>query len=265
MHIQKAYVLKGHVYIKRYSKRSFGAPSKKRARKEKESPEAMKNYNNQKRSEKLQLLILNNFDKGFHVTLDYPVDKRPQTYKEAEENLTKVLHKVSRRLKKQGIQFKYIGVTERGKRAAALHHHLIIEGHSQILEELMGAWGRHMKVLPMYEDGCYKDLADYLVKIETKEEQTKGKSKYHRSRNLKEPIEKMTIRAGAIENDPKIPEGYELVNGSLVNGFNEIVGVRYQKYMLRETEKPKGEQKGKRKKSLFGLIRKVFEREKHED
>lgn len=259
MHVRKTYEVKGHIYVRSYSAHQYGAPLKERAKKIKETPRAMRDYNNQKRAEKIQLLILNNFDKGFHVILDYPIDQKPETYEIAEDNLKKALYKTSRRLKKKGIPFKYLGVTERGKRAAALHHHLIIEGQSQILEELLDVWGRHLKAMPMYEEGSYEDLAKYLVKVETKEEQKSGKSKYHRSRNLKDPIERTEIRKGPIKQDPEIPEGYEMVEHSLVNGFNEIVGVRYQKYLLRESGErirphPK-EPKGSR---LIGMIKRIF-------
>ena len=249
-----------YIFIKNYSPRSYGAAGHKRKKRMRDTPKAMEKYNNQKRAEKLQMLMILNFDKGYHVTLDYPKDQRPQTYEEAEKILRKCLYKVSRRLKKQGIRFKYIAVTERGKRAAALHHHVIIEGDKEILMELTDAWGDHWKLSKMYEDGAYKDLADYIIKIETKEEQTKGKARYHRSRNLKEPTVRCSLIPGAIKDDPEIPEGYLLEEGSFVNGYNEILGIRYQSYVVRkdnepalqkhcktlqrQSTKPKGAQKG---------------------
>ena len=120
----------------------------------------------------------------------------------------------------------------------------------------------------MYEEGAYKDLADYICKIETKEEQTKGKSKYHRSRNLKEPVVKSRIVAGPIDDEPYVPKGYELVEGSLVNGFNDISHIRFQKYMVRNTVKTiknngmknKGVQKGRTLKNIFRKLKKFFSR-----
>lgn len=277
MYVSKAYVVKGYVLIKSYSKRTYRVPFRKRAEKIKETPRAMERYNNQKRAEKIQLLILNNFDRGFHITLDYPKDGRPESYEEAEDNLKKVLYKVSRRLKRKGEQFKYLAVTERGKKAAALHHHLIIENKQEVLDELREVWGDHMKAFFMYPDGGYEDLAEYFIKMETKEEQTKGKSKYHRSRNLKEPVEKSAIRVGHIQMDPPVPEGYEIVHGTLKNGYNEMIGVRYQKYLLKRLPKdlievpqkpkitvnpPKGAQKRKKKQTLLGAIKKLFRRKR---
>lgn len=229
--------------VKNYSPGGYGAPGKHRLARMRKTPEAMEKYNNRRKAEKLQMLILNNFDKGFHVTLDYPKDKRPETYEEAETNLKKCLYKISRRMKRQGKEFKYIAITERGKRAAALHHHLIVEGFSEVIEELISVWGNHLKVSKMYEEGNYEDLADYFCKVETKEESEKGKSKYHRSRNLKEPTTRTAFCAGPIHNDPVVFKGYSLVPDTLVNGYNEIVGMRYQKYMLKKDSKPVTKQK----------------------
>ena len=223
-----------YIFIKNFSPRNYGAPARKRVKRDKGTPKAMEKYNQFKRSEKLQMLMILNFDKGFHVILDYPKGAKPQTYEEAEKNLMKCLHKVSRRLKKKGKRFKYIAVTERGKKAAALHHHVIIEGFSEYVEELISVWGPHIKFFQMYEEGAYKDLADYILKAETKEEQAKGASRYHRSRNLKEPIVRASFISGAIKDDPDIPKGYHLVQGTLVNGYNEVLGIRHQSYVVKK-------------------------------
>jgi len=230
----------------------------------KETPEAMAKYNNHKRAEKLQLLMLLNFDKGYHITLDYPKDNRPETYEEAETKLKKFLYKMSRRLKSKNIKFKYIAITERGRRREALHHHMVIEGEPFLLKQITELWGNHIKISQMYEDGAYKDLADYFCKIETKEEQTKGKSKYHRSRNLKEPQTKARLVAGALNNEPYIPDGYELIRDTLVNGFNDYAGIRYQKYMIKRSEKVKSEQKGRKKTGVWESLKNIFrKRDKH--
>lgn len=264
-----------YVLIKNYTPRLYGAPGCKRKKRMRDTPKAMEKYNNSKRAEKLQMLMILNFDEGFHVILDYPKNERPLTYEEAEQNLTKCLHKVSRRLKKRGIPFKYIAITERGKRAAALHHHMVIEGSSQVAEELMSVWGNHIKFSRMYKDGVYKDLAEYFAKLETKEESTKGKSKYHRSRNLKEPETKIIVRAGSIKDDPQVPKGYTLLPESLRNGFNELYRVRYQSYMVRREDpvvhetaqkEPKSVPKGngKRKGNIFDKIKRLFRRKRRE-
>lgn len=244
--------------VKKCTPKGFGAPLKQRIKRHKETPETMIKYNNQKRAEKIQLLILANFKKGYHATLDYPKEKRPETYEEAEKNLQTTLYKVSRRLKRQGKQFKYIAVTERGKKAAALHHHLVIEHDADVLAALLSVWGNHMHISVMYEEGQYKDLAEYLIKKETKEEQIKGKAKYHRSRNLKEPLMRKAEIEGQLTDEPFVPQGYELMRFD--HGFNETIGVRWQRYMCKEIMDPE-ETKKKKAQSVHNESQKCTKRE----
>lgn len=263
MYVNKILIAGKYVLVKNYTPRFFGAPGKKRRERRMETPSSMAKYNRIKRAEKLQLLMLLNFDKGYHVTLDYPKDDRPSTYQEAEKNLTKCLHKISRRLKKSDKKFKYIAITERGKKREALHHHMIIEGDPFILEELTRAWGNHFKISQMYEEGAYKDLADYFCKIETKEEQEKGKSKYHRSRNLKEPVAKSRIVSGPLTDEVIVPKGYELVPGSDLSGFNDFAGIRYQKYLLKKIKTAKDEQSSEEQEQKPNKKRSFWERLKN--
>lgn len=271
MYVNKIHKAGDYVLVCNYTPRGFGAPARRRRKKEKETPKAMAKYNNNKRAEKLQLLMLINFDRGYHVILDYPKHNRPESYQEAEDNLKRCLYKVSRRLKAKDRKFKYIAITERGKRREALHHHMIIEKDPYILEELTAVWGNHIKFSQMYEEGAYKDLAAYFCKVETKEELTKGKSKYHRSRNLKEPDVRLRIVEGPLQDDPVIPKGYELIRDSYIGGFNEFAGIRFQKYMIRKKQIPicdkkrkrqrndlKGVQKGRKKKGIWNKLKALF-------
>lgn len=265
MYVNKLTIAGDVVLVSNYAPRAFGAPGKRRRKKLKETPEAMAKYNRRKRAEKLQLLMILNFDLGYHITLDYPKDNRPQTYEEAEENLKKFLRKMTRRTKKVK-KFKYIAITERGKKREALHHHMVVEGDPLLLREITKVWGNHIKISQMYEEGEYKDLADYFTKVETKEEQTKGRSKYHRSRNLKEPVVKSRIVVGKIDDDPYVPKGYDLIEDSVVNGFNDFIFMKYQSYMIRKRKKPEppkrpepiSEQKGSRHVGIWESIKKIF-------
>lgn len=265
MYVTKAYYASKYIFVKSYTPMRISL--RKRVKKWRETPKPMEKYNNTRRSEKIQLLIFNNFDRGYHITLDYPKGEKPETYQAAEQNLVKALHKISRRLKKQGKEFKYLAVTERGKRAAALHHHMIIEHDADVLHEILSVWGSHVHIAVMYEEGAYKKLSEYFVKVETKEEATKGRSKYHRSRNLKEPLERTGLIKGQLTDRPFIPKGYELVEQSFQSGHNEVINVRWQKYLLRrigtEAAAPKSEAKEvkrcTKKESIFKkLTRKIF-------
>lgn len=272
MYINKIHIAGAYALICNYTPRGFGSHTRKRRLKLKDTTKAMIKYNNQRRAEKLQLLMLQNFDKGYHIILDYPKGNRPETYEEAEENLKKCLYKMSRKLKKKGKQFKYIAITERGKRKEALHHHLIVEKKASVIDELSNAWGDHIKIFQMYEEGAYKDLAEYFCKLETKEEQTKGKSTYHRSRNLKEPKIVSRIVSGALNSEPYVPKNYEMIQDSYIDGFNEFAGVRFQKYMIKKLPKsaerqkaPKETKKGIIRCSFWERIKNIFRKEKQQE
>ncbi len=257
MYVTKAYYAGKYLYVKSHTPMPK-IPLGQRIKRWRETSKAMEKYNNLRRAEKLQLLILNNFEKGYHVSLDYAKGFRPETYEEAEKRLTTCLHKVSRKLKRKGISFKYIAVTERGKKAAALHHHLVIEHDADVLAALLSVWGNHMHISVMYEEGQYKDLAEYLIKKETKEEQTKGKAKYHRSRNLKEPLMRKAEIEGQLTDEPFVPQGYELMRFD--HGFNETIGVRWQRYMCKEIMDPE-ETKKKKAQSVHNESQKCTKRE----
>lgn len=248
MYMHKIQKAGDYVLIKNYT--PIGGGSGKRRKKEKPTSESRKKLNDKKRAERIQLLILANFDKGFHIILDYPIAERPETYEEADKNLTKFLHKMSRKYKKQQKKFKYLATTERGKRRAALHHHMIVDNTPGIVDDLTAEWGNHVKAFKMYEDGAYKDLADYFVKAETKEELTAGKSRFHRSRNLIAPLERTEKRDGSFNQEPKAPEGYRIIKGSLKNGYNERVGVRYQSYLLKKDKPRQQVHKGNKKEDI---------------
>lgn len=272
MYINKVQIAGDYVLVSNYTHRGFGAPHRKRRPKTRESTKAMTDYNRKKRAEKLQLLMILNFDCGYHITLDYPKDQRPETYEEAEENLKRFLYAMSRKVR-QIKPFKYIAITERGKKREALHHHMVIEGDPFLLREITRLWGNHIKISQMYEEGAYEDLAEYFCKIETKEEQTKGKSKYHRSRNLKKPTERSRIVAGKLKDEPVVPKGYDLMKDTVRGGFNEYVGIRYQKYMIKKqplkTKKPdfgfkekrKSDLKRRKKCTIWESIKKIFRRD----
>lgn len=267
MYIHKIQKAGDYVLIKNYT--PVGGGVGRRRSREKPTTEARKKMNDKKRAEKIQLLILANFDKGFHIILDYPKDGRPETYEEADRNLTKFLHKMSRKYKKQGKKFKYLATTERGRKRAALHHHMICESLPGIVEDIAAVWGNHLKIFKMYEDGAYKDLANYFVKAETKEELRAGKSRFHRSRNLITPQERREKREGTFKQEPKAPEGYRIIEGTLKNGYNERVGVRFQSYLLKrdrprqqatvqkQKETQKSAQKGIKKCTFWESVKKI--------
>ena len=223
--------------VNRYPSRA-GAPGERREEKRKKTPEEMERANLRNRVKNLQRLILANFEEGdFHLVLKYK--EAPATYAEAKKDLQRFLASMRRACKKEGYEFKYIGVTERGKRKAVLHHHLIIEDRPGMKELVRRYWKGHCAWHDLYEDGDFENLAAYIVKKETKEE-NEGTT-YTRSRNLRIPkVKKVTYKRRVWPEDPKPRKGWYIVKGSVVNAVNAFTGRPYQNYLTRQVKKDKG-------------------------
>lgn len=221
--------------IQKYYPGNYGAPGCERAKKRKRSPEEMKKQNHRNKVKKVQRLILKNFDEGdLHVVLTYKKDLRPESIQEANAQRAKFLEKLRRVFKRAGPELKYIGVTEIGSKGA-VHHHIVINNPDGLnaMKLIQKAWPHGQQyITPLYDDGEFENLAAYLVKDETKEEC--GGASYTRSRNLIVPEpkrEKIFSKRWKVE--PKIPEGWSLIEGTLENGTNPVTGYPYQHYMIR--------------------------------
>ena len=219
---------------------NYGAPGQKRNGRQKRTPEDIKKQNHRNRCRKVQLLILSNFHPGdWHLILKYAKDSRPETYKEAVKQRARFLALMREAYKKAGLTFKWIAVTERGKKKQVLHHHLIIEDidrngirTTELVKKLWTHGGQFFSSL--HEDGEYEDLAEYIVKAETKDEC--GWCTYSRSRgNLVMPKPKVEIKHHRRwRNPPVAPKGWYVVKDSVWNGENPVTGQPVQHYTLKK-------------------------------
>lgn len=189
----------------------------------------------------MQRLILANFKEGdWHLILKYIPKNRAQSYKEAVAQRKKFIDEMRKAFKKAGLPFKWIAVTERGKKRAALHHHLIIEDKAesglitvQLVKKLWEYGG--VQFVSLYEEGEYEKLAEYIVKAETKEECPWAT--YSRSRNLVVPKpKKEKIYARRWREVPKVPKGWYLIKDTLINGRNPVTELPYQHYTIKRLE-----------------------------
>lgn len=228
---------------KHYSGR-FGAPGMKREEKKKATPEEMAKQNHWRRCRDLRRLIEINFSPGdWHVTLTCAKDQRP-TIEEAPKVIREFLGRLRRDYKKRGWDLKYVITCETGERGA-VHWHMVTQnlhdGATDTAKVIGQLWKRGRTYFsPLDETGDYAKLADYLVK-ETARKIDKGetseKLSYSRSRNLIKPKERREkVRANGWRLEPKVPEGWELVPGSLVNEVNKFTGLPYQHYVIRRKE-----------------------------
>lgn len=235
-YVRKEYDLGRIRQIEKYYPGNYGAPGKPRGKKRNRTPEDIDRQNRTNREKKIQRLILANFKEGdWHLILSYKKDERPGSNEEAKKQIQKFLADMRKEYKKAGYEFKYIYVTEKGKKGA-WHHHLIIEDivdHNLITTKLVQKYWKygHPTFNPLYEDGEFENLAEYIVKKETKEDQ-EGCT-YSRSRNLivPEPTREI-IHRRRWQEEPKAPKGWYVDKNSLINGINPVTGYPYQHYTL---------------------------------
>lgn len=224
--------------VREYHPARYGAPGQKRKKKKFLTPEAVRLQNEKNRIRHIQNLMLANFDGGYHLILRYLDGCHPKNYELAEKNLKIFREYVTRSLKTKGFKFHYIAMTERGKKRGHLHHHVIVQNLEEvnIIQECLKAWQRfgtftiHPMSADLY-DKDYKDLAAYIVKKDTKEEQSG--SRYHVSRGLKKPeiIKKETVFGDIKEPEP--PAGWFIDYSTIISGVNPYTGKRYQRYYMR--------------------------------
>ena len=257
MHIMKKTIAGDYIKIQNYTRHNIQAHKQPRKKRVNETIEAVKRYNDKLKADKLQMLMIMNFRNGFFITLKYPNGSRPNEYQEADKTMLKALRRIKRELQKEGNTLKYIAVTERGKRSGNLHHHIVVDSLAAATK-LIQAWEGYASMEPIDNDGSFQNLASYLSKRDTKEELPKGKSLYHISRNLDKPTVVYEVSADKWDDIPKAPQGYEIIADSLKNGFNDVLGIKYQSYLLKRQinakERKKDNNKGKKANRIFSWL-----------
>jgi hypothetical protein len=216
---------------KHYSAR-YGRKGIPRSKNQTKSTAQMQKANELHAIKTLTDLINTNFGSGdMHIVLTYRSDLAPNP-EDAKKQLDKFLRKARGIHRKQERELKYIAVTEyRNKR---IHHHLIVNAIDAGL--LQKAW-EYGKLRPTYLDnrGDYEQLAKYLIKETAKTyamEDAPQRQRYTCSKNLKRPevhVKKQSARSW--RPNPTIPKGYQLIDGSLYNGFDPM-GYPIQEYRL---------------------------------
>lgn len=222
----------------------YGAPGEKREKKKKATPEEMAAQNYWRKCRDLRRIIELNFGEGdWHVTLTCKKEERPD-----KETAPKVIREFRDKLraayKKLSWELKYIITCEIGERGAVHWHMIVNDMHSEnesTAKLIHKLWTRGRAYFsPLDDSGDYKKLAEYIVKESAKrmeEGNTIEKLSYMRSRNLIRPVVRTEkVRAKSWRLEPSIPEGWELVPGTLLNGINKFNNMPYQHYTIRKED-----------------------------
>lgn len=210
-----------------------------RGKKVKKTKEEMQEANMRQAARKLAIKINANFKPGdWHLILTYK-DPKPDR-KQAQKNIGDFLSKLRKEYRKIGFELKYIQVTEYLHKR--IHHHLIINhvksNKKTTLEITRELWKDHgrRQFVPLYEEGEYKRLAEYMIKETEKtfrDEGNPSKQHYSCSRNLIMPKPErriMTVKK-KWDMNPKPRNGYYIEEDSLYNGFDKL-GYPYQRYTM---------------------------------
>lgn len=233
-------------------KGKYGAKGEHRAPKKKATPEQIRKQNQWKKEKRVLRKMRENFLPGdLWITLKFPKGTR-MSGKKVMKIEGVFFRKLRGKYKSRGVVMKYMYRIEIGERGG-IHMHVLLnrlEGKPWTAEVVQECWekltGGHINFTPVYEQGNFSDLADYLVKEPTEEiagqltlfgseEDRKIFSKYGCSRNLKEPEKEehtykhRTIRK-LVENGPTPAPGYYIDQDSIRYGVNPFTGMTYYYY-----------------------------------
>ncbi len=205
--------------------------SGKRAAKSNPTPDAVLAVNQRNAEKALTRLINHNFVPGdWHLVLNYD-GKEPST-DQAKKDKDKFVRKLKAIADKEGIDLKWIAVTE--YKHARIHHHIICSHIA--FEQILPAW-THGQVRPsvLNKTRNYYKLAEYLVKETSKTFREDGnvfKRRYTTSRNIVRPMVKKTVIDAREIPDPKALKGYYIDEDSVRRYENAITGLEHLEYIM---------------------------------
>lgn len=230
----------------------YGAKGEKRAPRKKATPEQIEKQNQRNKEKRVLRKMRSNFEPGdLWITLKFPKGTRlpVEDVKKCKDGF---LRGIRAEYKKRKQACKYMYRLEIGERGG-IHMHILLnrlDGTPGTAEIVQTIWhritGGHVHYTPAYEEGGFRELAEYLVKKNTEEisgqltlfggeEECKIFSRYGCSKNLIEPqpevheYKRRTIRK-LVENGPEPTPGYYIDQDSIRYGANPYNGMTYYYY-----------------------------------
>ena len=229
----------------------YGAKGEKRTPKKKATPEQMQKQNQWQKEKTVLRKLRCNFELGdLWITLKFPKGTR-LTGKEMRSIWKGFSRKLRYEYKKRKYVLKFIYRMEIGEKGGS-HIHLVVNrltgvpGTAEIVASIWKEYGKFLNYTPLYEDGNFKALAEYITKplkeemtgqltLFGGEEERRTFSQYGCSRNLKVPekeshvYKRRTIRK-LVENGPVPTKGYYIDRDSIRYGQNPYTGETYYYY-----------------------------------
>ena len=221
---------------------------RKRQKRHKATPEEIDRQNRYNREKLIRRIMKENFrENDIFGTYTYLKDHRPPDKEAALADRKKFLDIVRYEYKKRGYVLKWIARTERGKRGA-VHHHIVVNRIPDGDLILTKAWRKvqgsgRAAFVSMYDKGGYADLAAYLVKPDTEDDQGRPATwiRYSHSRNLEipEPTRNRTTRRQIVDPPQPLP-GYYIDQDSIRQGTNKITGREYLHFTMFKLKRGRG-------------------------
>lgn len=196
--------------------------------------EKVRKNNDRMAIKKLTRLINANFDKEcWHDTLTHAGNPDPDCAKRILKNF---LDRARYRMKKLGVQFKWIVVTE--YKNSKIHHHLITNAPVEIIRE---CWKEGIVLpRPFDENPNYYKLAEYIIKETSKsfrEKEVPFGTRYSHSRNLVIPVPRVEeVDEKQLFEDPTPRRGYYIDPDTVRRFEHPITGLEHLEYMMISTE-----------------------------
>ncbi|MBR3784828.1 MAG: hypothetical protein IKJ77_00250 [Firmicutes bacterium] len=203
-----------HIWVRVYSQKHTG----RKGRGEKRNPttESVKAHNQRMRIKEVHVYILSYFREGDHwLCLTYDDNHVPESEEEALNNVRNFKRRIDRKCKPLEIEVFALWNVEKGAEKERFHHHMIMnqEVERELIEE---CWGYGIILFKRLDDKAYNSddyysLAEYIVKQSTAEtcDGKKNRPAYHKTRNIKKPITKIS---DVQEMEVKEFKDYEVVD-----------------------------------------------------
>lgn len=256
--LRKTYRLrKGKILeVEEYHQGNYGAPGKRRNKKEKPTKEQMQLINRMNKRKNCRLRLLEYFNEGdIFATWTYSIENRPGDMAAALKDFQKAKRKVQREYRKRGKELFWIRNIERGTKGA-WHIHLIVNEIGDSASIIQRAWEKggtyccDIRHNSKVYDEDFSKLASYMTKTagigEKKVDGTTEKarikeSNYGTSKNmpLPEPKKKILFQW---KTEIKPVKGYYIVK--YYQGINPVNGFPYRRYtMISLNDIPEGGRK----------------------
>lgn len=248
-HIERVVYAGKVMEIEKYHCSRYDCKGEKRRKKENTSIDAQQKVNIRQSTQNLRWKLNCNFvDGDLWVEFDYRKELRPANSMEMQEHMTEFLKQLRKEYAKQGVKLKYVYCKELGPRGGS-HIHMVMnycEGITRILRRCWTKGGIHID--PLYSNGDYSQIAEYMHKYADKTVETEGKQigkRYYSSKGMKMPkITRRIVRSvNTFQETPRERKGYYLIKESVISGITQA-GYGYFSYWLHKTKDYEDETEG---------------------